>query len=308
MLLSALSMNVGHLSLLTDVRQPRHGLLPEFIRRWKGLKTIPWFPAIADGAAANLGSGCHHPARVALTIGTSCAVRIVTSDPVEEVPPGLWCYRVDHRRSIIGGALSDGGSLFAWMTAAFKLGSPEQLARALAAMAPDAHGLTVLPFFSGERSPGWADHARATFHGLSLATTPVDMLRAGLEAVAYRIGEIYKRLDSIIPDDADVVASGGALRRSPVWAQILADVLGRPIAVSGVREVSSRGAALLALESLGMLAGLDIPPPLTGKWYRPNRAHHVIYRKAIERQQRLYNRLVADRLTLRNHITNPNQP
>ncbi len=64
---------------------------------------------------------------------------------------------------------------------------------------PDGHGLTVLPFFSGERSTGWADYARAAVIGMSLSTEPIDILRASLEAVAYRFAAIYDLLAEAMP-------------------------------------------------------------------------------------------------------------
>ena len=80
---------------------------------------------------------------------------------------------------MIGGSLSDGGSVVAWLRRLTRL--PEDAAeaeRAIAAMAPDAHGLTVLPLLSGERGPGWSDAAGATIAGLTPATEPLDLLRA----------------------------------------------------------------------------------------------------------------------------------
>ena len=114
-------------------------------------------------------------------------------------------------------------------------------------MAPDSHGLTFLPLLSGERGPGWSDRAGATIEGLTLATTPLELLRAGLEAVALR----FAMLDADLPGEQTVVATGGGLVNSPAWTQIIADALGRPVAHSGVDEGSSRGAAVLALEALG---------------------------------------------------------
>jgi gluconokinase len=75
-----------------------------------------------------------------------------------------------------------------------RLGAPDEVEAALAALPPDGHGLTVLPFLAGERSPGWAGDVQATIHGLTLATTPIAIVRAGLEAVAYRFAVIEQRL------------------------------------------------------------------------------------------------------------------
>lgn len=291
-LLASLPVGEENLSPLTDVHQPRRGLRPEFAARWPALRDVPWFPAIGDGAAANVGSGCVAPTRAALTVGTSAAMRVVTSQPVEHVPWGLWCYRVDGRRSLPGGALSEGGNVFAWMRDTLRLPEGDALEAALAAMEPDGHGLTVLPFLAGERSPGWAGHARATVHGLTLASTPLDILRAGLEAVAYRVGLVFDLLRPLMPEDVQVVASGGALVNSPLWLQMMADVLGRPVAVSQVGEASARGAALLALEALGALEDLSAAPAFVGRTYEPDVKRHARYQEAMARQRALYEKLV----------------
>ncbi len=91
-LLAELPIDARHLSPLTDATRPRSGLKPAFARRWPALASVPWFPAIGDGAGANLGSGCHGADRVALTVGTSSAMRAVVSEDIAVLPPGLWCY------------------------------------------------------------------------------------------------------------------------------------------------------------------------------------------------------------------------
>ena len=290
-LLAGLPISQSHLSPLTDVRRGRRGLKPAFARRWPALAHTPWFPAVGDGAAANIGSGCTSPRRVALTVGTSSAVRVVTTADIGRLPPGLWCYRVDGRRSLPGGALTEGGMVYAWMLQTLRFSDPDTLDEQLAAMPPDAHGLTVLPFLAGERSPGWRGDARATIHGLTVATTALDILRAGMEAVACRIALVYEQLRSLLPAEPDIVASGGALNKSPVWGQMMADVLGRPVIQSRAGEATARGAALLALEALGVLGDVSEAPELFGGVWEPDPERHQIYRAAIRRQQELDRRL-----------------
>jgi gluconokinase len=292
-LLAGLPVKETQLSPLTDADRPRSGLGKEFAGRWPALSSVPWFPAVGDGAAANVGSGCISSRQVALTMGTTSALRVVQLDAPDHLPAGLWCYRVDGKRSLLGGALSEGGSVFAWMKDALNLRAHPDLERALSAMEPDAHGLTVLPFLAGERAPGWAGHARAVLQGLSLATTPLEILRAGMEAVAYRLFLVFELLRPLIPADPRVVASGGALLRSPVWLQIVTDVLGRPVAVCEVAEASSRGAALLALEALGAIGDLEEVPHFILPGCQPDARRHDRYRRAIERQKELYEKLVA---------------
>ncbi len=295
-LLRTLPIRKDQLSPLVDSNRFRRGLRPEFANRWPALQDIPWFPALGDGATANIGSGCISPERVALTVGTTSALRAVVDFPISHIPEGLWCYRVDSRRSLPGGALSEGGSLFSWLTETLKLRSLSEVEQALAKMEPDAHGLTILPFLAGERAPGWAGHARATIHGLSLATTPLEILRGGLEAVAYRVAIVFELLRQLLPSEPQIVASGGALLHSPSWLQIMADTLGRPVAVSEVQEASGRGTALLALEALGILKNLSEAPDFIGPVFDPDFKRHERYLKAIKRQKVLYEKLIQTHL------------
>jgi gluconokinase len=206
------------------------------------------------------------------------------------VPAGLWCYRVDRRRALLGGATSEGGNVYGWMLDTLKLGQPDAIERALATLPPDGHGLTVLPFLAGERSPGWAGDVRATITGLGLNTTPIEILQASLEAVGYRFALIF---ESLATSDAKIIASGGSLLSSPTWMQIIANTLGHAILASDEPEATSRGAALLALESLGAIPSVEALPATTSAIYEPDIATQEIYRAAIERQRRLYRQLIG---------------
>jgi gluconokinase len=211
---------------------------------------------------------------------------------VEQVPPGLWCYRVDRHLALLGGATSEGGNVYDWLRRTLQLGPPAELDAAIAALSPNGRGLAVLPFFAGERSPGWAGNVQATIHGLTLATTPLQILRACMEAVAYRFAVIHHRICGSAGCSHRLIASGGALLNSPAWMQIFADVLGRPVAASAEPEATSRGTALLALRSLGAIASIDALPAADGASYEPDMERHTIYRAAIEAQQKLYGQVV----------------
>jgi gluconokinase len=96
-----------------------------------------------------------------------------------------------------------------------------------------------------------------------------------------------------MPAPSQVVATGGALLHSPAWMQIMADVLGRPVLASTELEASSRGASLLALETLGLLPEpLENMQPATQQRFEPVPEHTERYRAAAERQRRLYDQLV----------------
>jgi gluconokinase len=136
--------------------------------------------------------------------------------------------------------------------------------------------------------------ARGAIVGLTLATQPLDVLHAGLEAVALRFALLAGILGGVLPAPRQIVATGGALLRSPVWTQIVADALGQPVVASAEPEASSRGAALLALVALGALPDLEAAPARLGAVYTPDAAHHATYQAALARQQALYARLIAE--------------
>lgn len=290
-LLAEVGVSPDHFSPLVDHNDYLSGLLPDYATRWKSLSEIPWFPAIGDGAAANVGSGCVEHERMALTIGTSGALRVIQQQ-VERVPSGLWCYRVNQDYSLVGGATSEGGNLYAWLRQTLRLDDSDSVEAALADLLPDGHGLTILPFVAGERSPGWAGNIPATIHGITLATTPIQIVQASLEAIAYRCALIEQRLCEKDGCSHRLIASGGALLRSPWWIQTMADVLGRPVVASAEAEATSRGTALLALKALGLVSSLEAITAQDGMVYEPNQERHEVYQAAIERQQALYGRLV----------------
>jgi len=299
---AALTKHIGvDLANLPAIASPGftfQGLRDEYATRWPLLDRAAWFPAIGDGAANNVGAGATKHDQVALMIGTSGAMRVLCEgEPPGSLPPELFCYRADRRRIVIGGALSDGGGLSQWMKDTLALGySDEELEAELSAMAPDEHGLTILPFWCGERATGWSTSARGAIIGLTANTRPVEILRAAMEAISCRFAVLARALDSIAPE-ATVIASGNALLSSPTWAQMIADALGRPIKLSTPQEASCRGAALLVLEAVGKIGGIETGRAEFDAGYEPNMQRHAIYAQAIERQQELYERMIGHRDT-----------
>ena len=293
-LCGGLGVTPSRLPLIAETDGAFNLLSSEYRGRWPQLKGARWYPAIGDGAANNIGAGCTSRNRMALMIGTSGAMRLLYEGaPPDGLPQGLWCYRADRRRVVVGGALSDGGGLWAWMNEALRLEQgAEEIERALAMLEPDAHGLTVLPFWAGERSTGWHPRARGAILGLSMHTRALEILRASMEAVAYRLALIAEALYEFAPG-AGLVASGGALHASYVWPQIVSDVLGRPLILTGAEESSSRGAVLLALEASDKIKSIGEERAPVERVIEPDMIRHARYGKAQKRQQKLYELLVA---------------
>ena len=175
------------------------------------LPTIADVPVWLDGVCSNLGAGCVGLDRAALMVGTSGAMRILYETERPQPRDGLFMYRVDGRRVCEGGALSDGGNLYAWL---------EQML-VERGEARDDHGLIFLPFLGGERSTGWDPHQTGALLGLTFDTTPADIRRAALEGVGFRFAAIA----DLLPDVHEIVATGGALVKDHEWVQLLADTL-----------------------------------------------------------------------------------
>jgi gluconokinase len=288
--LEVLPAEESQLSTISD--EPRRGLAGEWAERWAALRDTPWLPAVGDGACSNVGSGCTGSDRLALMVGTSGAMRVLWKADSVQIPDGPWCYRADAERYVMGGALSDGGNLIEWLRNTLQLPDSEKTEEMLSDMEPDSHGLTFLPLLAGERGPGWADRANGTLSGLSMSSKPLEILRAAMEAVAFRFAIIAEMLDTASPGEKEVIASGGGLLHSPTWTRIMADTLGRPITLSGVQEASSRGAALIALEALGgpEIEAADVP---LGETFEPDPSRHEVYMRALERQSRLYDAVLG---------------
>ncbi len=295
--LAALPIEQAQLSPLCDAADALPPLRDEYQKRWPQLKNAPWFPALGDGACSNLGSGGIDASQIVMNCGTSGALRIVLENWQDAAPRGLWRYRVDKNRVVMGGALSNGGNVLQWALNTLKL--PDDWDAQLAQPTKNqqvAHGLDVLPFLAGERSPLWNARAHAALAGATLDTTSLEMLRAYLEGASLRFRVIADALRAAmraaeLEDEVPIISSGGALDASPAWAQIMCDVLGRDLVESREKEGSARGAALLALEALGLIENLAAIPAARGQTLRPDRAQTQRYERALERQNALYEQI-----------------
>jgi gluconokinase len=213
------------------------------------------FAAIGDGAAGNLGSGADQEGAIAINVGTSAAVRVIQSTreaKATKVPLGLFRYVVDEHRSIMGGAVSNAGNLRQWALRELRLNNDpisnrQVFARTLAAR----DRLTALPFWAGERAPTWPDCQHGVIDGLTHSTTAIELLRALTSSVFYRLADILDLITAAGVKPRRIIVSGGILRSIPE-VRLLADAMARDVEVAGDREASLRGAAVYALQQLGV--------------------------------------------------------
>lgn len=224
--------------------EPVSGLERGRAGEWRGL---PWFPAIGDGAASNLGSGATRPGLAAINVGTSAALRVMKSGGGERAAFGLFSYRVDETRHLVGGAVSNAGNLRAWAMRELRI-EEREVERALARRPAPEHGLTVEPFWSPERAPDWEEDKRGAIRGITYRTSALDILQALTEASYFRLARIAELVEA---RGAQQFVISGGLQRSPSSLRRLANILNQPLHPSLEMEASLRGAAIYALGRLG---------------------------------------------------------
>ncbi len=206
-------------------------------------------------------------------------------------PLGLFCYRVDARRYVVGGAVSNAGNLRAWCRSVLNLPASETAVdRALAARPGPVTSLVTLPFWSAERAPTWREDLSGVLAGLNQNTTALDLLQATTEAVFHRLALIAD-LGLAHASDArtgtEIIVSGGILKSSGLL-QRLADVLDRPVRPSLEPEATLRGAAIYALEKGGFSSQMHSDlRRLAGRAVRPRPKYAAQFARERERQQGL---------------------
>lgn len=219
-------------------------------------------PVIAGGgdqAANGVGLGAVSGGETALSLGTSGVVFAPTDRPIVE-PRGrvhAFCHAVPGRWHLMSVMLSAAGSL-RWFRDALAPGVPfTTLSDEAASVAPGSDGLLFLPYLTGERSPHPDPLARGAFVGLMIGHERAHLARSVMEGVAFGLRDgLDLMVDAGMPPPTRIRASGGGTA-SPVWRQILADVLDAEIATVGTTEGAAYGAAVLAAVGGGWFESVD---------------------------------------------------
>jgi gluconokinase len=216
-----------------------------------------------DGPLGNLGTGALEPGVVGLSLGTSGAVRMVVPRPVVDPDGRLFCYALTDDAWVVGGAVSNGGVVVRWAGDVFGSdlrpgpdGAPRdaELLALAHAVPPGSDGLVMLPYLLAERAPLWDPDLTGAYLGIRHAHTRGHFVRAAVEGVAFQLSAIVDELDRLEPV-TQIRATGGVFR-SPVWREVMAAVLARPLRVTGGAEGSALGAAALGLYALGRATSL----------------------------------------------------
>lgn len=252
-------------------------------------------PIVAGGgdqAAAAVGVGAVETGVMLVSFGTSGVVFATTDGPLIE-PEGrlhTFCHAVPGRWHVMGVMLSAGGSL-RWFRDALApdLSFPDLVGEA-EQVRPGSDGLLFLPYLTGERTPYADPLARGAFVGLTIDHGRPQLTRAVLEGVAFGLRDSLELMRAAgLPAPTAVRATGGG-SRSPLWRQILADVLEVPVATTSTAEGAAQGAAMLAAVGCGHFADVEeaCGAFVTIGEHREPSSDAATYRDAYARYRQLY--------------------
>lgn len=257
---------------------------------------IPVIYGSGDQPAQSIGNGVIGPGRIISNIGTGGQISAFSSRPAydKKLRTNTFCHAIRNAWTIFGATLCSGMSLSWAKNKVFRVGSYEEINAAVAAVSPGADGLIYLPYLSGERTPHMNPDARGVFFGMTLGQEQGHFLRAVMEGVTYSLRDCLGILQELGIDAPEIIASGGATA-SPQWMQMQADILGKPVRVSRVKEQACLGSCLLAAVGTGVLPSLEEAcgrfAVMDERVYLPDAANADVYREGYDTYRRLYERL-----------------
>ncbi|AEK64243.1 gluconokinase [Collimonas fungivorans] len=307
--LELLGIGPQHLSTLVPTTHHLSGLAPAMAQQLGLAPATPFVIGANDGVLSNLGVNAIGPGQVAVTIGTSGAMRTVIDKPLTDPSGRTFCYALTAKHWVVGGPTNNGGSIFHWVRD--ELATAEAAAAKAAGLDPydaltniaegvsaGAEGLLFHPYLAGERAPLWNADARGSYFGLATHHGKPHMIRAALEGVIFSLYSILPAVEDLIGPTTHMMATGG-FARSSLWRQMMADIFEREVVVPESVESSCLGAAVLGLYALGKVDSLDVIGGMVGSTHRhvPIAENVALYRrlwpiyaaipKQLEQQYRL---------------------
>ncbi|WP_220728668.1 gluconokinase [Apilactobacillus xinyiensis] len=288
---------------LVDTTYQFHGIDTSYAKVIGIKENTPFVIGSSDGPLANLGVNAIDEGVLAVTIGTSGAVRVVTNKPTIDPKGRVFCYYLAKNKWVVGGPVNNGGIVFKWVRD--QLCAPEKtiaeqmkinaysVLSGIASRVPvGAKGLIFHPYLGGERAPIWDSDARGSFFGLTRNHTRADMIRAVLEGIIYNLYTVSLALEEVVGKPKAIQATGG-FAKSALWRQILSDVFEQEVSIPENVQGTALGAATIGMYSLGMIDNLEQVKSLVGKVksYEPNPQNYHVYRELVPIYIRL-NRLL----------------
>jgi gluconokinase len=288
-ILALASIDKDQLSKIVTPTEVLTGIKKDVAEKMGISSDMPFVIGAADGQLANLGIGAIFPGEVAVTAGTSGAIRQFTKGFQMSDKHETFCYAFTEDYSIIGGPTNNGGIALQWLKELLNdQGSFDEFTQVAEKVAPGAEGMLFLPYINGERAPLWNQQAKGNFYGMSITHKKEHFVRAVLEGITFNLYQIGQALENLAGEPEKIYVNGG-LSRSPLWLQMLADVFGKEVYVSESHHSAAWGAAWTALVALGKVNSFEeikknIP---MGAPIVPNKKNHEIYSTIFRKYEML---------------------
>ena len=215
---------------------------------------FPVTASVVDQQAALYGHGCTRAGDAKITFGTGAFALALTSglDPrlldtnqsKGLLPTVAWQVQGQTAEYALDGGVSSAASAVNWARSLGLFRDFDQINRFDAPTAMERN-LVFVPALNGLGCPHWDRSAAGTWLGLSLDTSPLDMVQSLLEGIALRTAEVIQAMEGFAPVKQSISIDGG-LSANPYFGQFLANVLAKEIRVQSGGELTALGTARLA--------------------------------------------------------------
>ncbi|AGK52386.1 gluconokinase [Bacillus sp. 1NLA3E] len=238
----------------------------------------PFVIGASDGVLSNLGVNAIRKGEIAVTIGTSGAIRTIIDQPQTDEKGRIFCYCLTEKHWVIGGPVNNGGMVLRWIRDEFasseietakRLGIDpyEVLTKIAERVRPGADGLLFHPYLSGERAPLWNPDVRGSFFGLTMSHKKEHMIRAALEGVIYNLYTVFLALIECMEGPVTRIQATGGFARSNVWRQMMSDIFESEVVVPESYESSCLGACILGLYATKKIDSFEVASKMIGSTY-----------------------------------------
>ncbi|WML27968.1 gluconokinase [Neobacillus sp. OS1-33] len=256
-LLTLTGIHEVQLSRIVPPTEVLTGIKPQIAEEMGIDPELSFVIGAADGQLANLGIGAILPGEVAVSVGTSGAIRQIASGVKISDNQETFCYSFTEDSSIIGGPTNNGGIALQWLKDLLNDQRSFTEFLADAEKVPlGSDGILFLPYLNGERAPIWNQRAKGNFYGLSITHKKEHFIRAVLEGITFNLFQIGKALERLAGKHQKIYVNGG-LSRSRLWLQMMADVFEAEIYVPESYHSAAWGAAWTALVASGKVKSFE---------------------------------------------------
>ena len=211
---------------------------------------IPICSLIGDSQGALFGQGCIEKGMVKATYGTGSSVMMQTGDAPVMSELGLvtsLAWGVGGKVSyVLEGNINYTGAVITWLKDDLKMIASPQESEELARAANGQDATYLVPAFSGLGAPYWKTDARAMFCGMSRTTGKNELVKAGLESIAYQIADVVEMMKTESGGRLGELCADGGPTNNTYLMQFQSDILNIPVSLPKCGECSALGAAMLA--------------------------------------------------------------